>query len=514
MNGHNSNAQSTHGSLDTAGMSLAQVLDQAFDGYRAGDVARAEACCKQVLAQVPDHADALQLMASILCTRDAFDQAISFYNRAIEQAPAHAPLYHSLGVALKRTGQLDQAVTQFEKAIDLRPDYTAALSHLSLVRMEQAKWTQAQAVLTKALSLKPDSVELHNNLGNVLMELARFDQAQTEFEHALRIDPECAQAHHNLSLVLLLKSCFETGWAEYEWRWKNPAFSTPRRPFTQSCWHGSTENVGTLLVWCEQGIGDEAQFASLLPFLQSLGISITLECDARLVCLFARSFPGLTVVPRTNPPHALLDDPAITHQIPIASLPHVLKRDFDQIVSIQPYLQPDPEKRNQFRAKYKTPGDSLLVGISFTSKNTQQGPQRSVSLDQWGPILRTPGMRFVNLQYGDCTAALNQARDLFGVDIVQDTQVNPLTDLDTFCAQIAAMDLVISADNSTIHFAGALGIDVWAMLPRVPDWRWGLASRTTPWYATMRLFRQTELGQWQAVVTHIAEELKVWKDLE
>jgi len=149
----------------------------------------------------------------------------------------------------------------------------------------------------------------------------------------------------------------------------------------------------------------------------------------------------------------------------------------------------------------------VLVGISFRSGNSQEGSKRSVGLEYWGPILKVGGARFVNLQYGECSRQLQVAYERFGVEVLKDERIDPFRALESFAAQVAAMDVVISVDNSTVHFAGALGVEVWTMLPTVPDWRWGLEGDRTQWYPTMRLFRQAERGEWKPVISRVAREL-------
>jgi hypothetical protein len=234
---------------------------------------------------------------------------------------------------------------------------------------------------------------------------------------------------------------------------------------------------------------------------------VIVECDERLVPLLKRSFPGIIVVARTNPPALLLKNPSVTHQIQMGSIPRILGLSPDSMPFQKPFMVFDEGRRNQFRSEYKGDGNPVLVGISFRSGNSQEGLKRSVGLDQWGPILKVSGARFMNLQYGECSGQLQAAYDSFGVRILEDKRINPLKDLESFADQVAAMDLVISVDNSTVHFAGALGVEVWTMLPNVPDWRWGLEGERTRWYLTMRLFRQQERGKWEPVISKVAEEL-------
>jgi Flp pilus assembly protein TadD len=489
----------------------------------------------------PDFAKAHNNLGVALMRLDRIDEAISACRQAVHLQGDFKEAYNNLGLALKKAGKLEDAVASYEKAVGLDPHYAGALSNLGMALICQGRLKEAaeklqkavdlvpnsaeflnnQGILfnrqglfeqaadasEKAIAINPDSVQAHNNLGTALMELGRFSEAEAAFDNAIVIDPECAEAHHNRSLVLLLTARFEDGWDEYEWRWRNESFSTPLRAFSQPLWDGSLEGVTKLLVWAEQGIGDEVQFSGLIRHVLSLGIHVIVECDRRLVTLLQRSFPGIIVVERTNPPAPLLKNSSITHQIPMASIPRVLRLSPDSMSFQNPFLVPDEKLRDLLRSEYKKDGDPLLVGISWRSGNSQEGPKRSVDLTHWGPILNVAGARFVSLQYGACSVELQSAYDRFGVKVLEDERINALVNLEGFAAQVAAMDLVISVDNSTVHFAGALGTDVWTMLPNEPDWRWGLKGDSTRWYSTMRLFRQQQRGNWEPVISKLAGEL-------
>ena len=404
-------------------------------------------------------------------------------------------------------GRFKDAVGNLQKAVSLVPDSAEFRDNLGVLFNRQGRFEEAFSASEKAIAMRPSCVETRNNLGTALMELGRFSEANAAFEKAIAIDPECAEAHHNRSLVLLLRAQFEQGWAEYEWRWRHAGFSTPLRPFSQQWWNGSVEGVAKLLVWAEQGIGDEVQFSGLIRHVLSQGIDVVVECDKRLVPLLRRSFPGVIVVKRSDPPAPLLKDPSITHQVPMASIPRVLGLSPSSMGFQNPFIVPDEKQRERFRSEYKADGDAVLVGISFRSGNSQEGQKRSIGLEHWGSILKVKGARFVNLQYGECSRQLQAAYERFGVEVLKDERIDPLRDLESFAAQVAAMDVVISVDNSTVHFAGALGVEVWTMLPTVPDWRWGLEGDRTRWYPTMRLFRQAERGEWKPVISRVAREL-------
>jgi len=484
---------------------------------RLGRVDEAIAACRQAIYLRGDFKQAYNNLGLALKKKGELENALASYQKAVSLDPEYAEALSNLGMALMAQGRLKEAAANLKKAVSLVPNSAEFHNNLGVLFNRQGHFQEALAECEKAIALRPDYIEARNNLGTALMELGRFAEAKNAFERALAIDPECAEAHHNRSLVLLLSGQFKEGWEEYEWRWRHAGFSTPLRPFSQALWNGSLERVKKLLIWAEQGIGDEVQFSGLIRHIVSRGVHVVVECDQRLVPLLQRSFAGTVIVGRTNPPAALLEDPSITHQIPMGSIPRVLGlsvpprllvEDKSGGISFQsPFMMPDKKQRDGFRSEYKTGGDLVLVGISWTSGNRQEGLKRSIGLEHWGPILKTAAVRFVNLQYGQCSRELQAAYNQLGVEVLQDKRVNPLINLDTFAAQVAAMDLVISVDNSTVHFAGALGVEVWTMLPTVPDWRWGLEGDRTCWYPTMRLFRQDEMGKWEPVISSVAQEL-------
>jgi Tfp pilus assembly protein PilF len=470
----------------------------------------AVASCREAIRLQCDFKEAYNNLGLALKKMGKLEEALASYEKAVDLDPQYARALSNFGMALICQGKLKEAAEKLQKAVSIVPDSAEFLNNLGIIFNRQGLFGQAVAASEKAIVLNPDYVEAHNNLGTALMELGRFSEAEAAFEKAIVINPECAEAHHNLSLILLLTARFEDGWEQYEWRWKNNGFSTPLRPFSQVWWGGSSDGVKKLLIWAEQGIGDEVQFSGLIRQVLARGIDVIVECDRRLMPLLQRSYPGIIVVERTNPPVPLLRDTSITHQIPIASIPRVLRLSPDSMPFQNPFMVPDEKQRNQFRSEYKRNRESLLVGISWKSGNAQEGPKRSVGLEQWGPVLNVAGVGFVSLQYGECSGELQDVCERFGIEVLKDEKVNPIVNLESFAAQVAAMDLVISVDNSTVHFAGALGIDVWTMLPSEPDWRWGLKGDKTRWYSTMRLFRQEQRGNWEHVISKIAGELALF----
>ncbi len=236
-----------------------------------------------------------------------------------------------------------------------------------------------------------------------------------------------------------------------------------------------------------------------------MGDNIIVECDARLIPLFQRSFPKIQFLPRQIPPDPQLFDANIDYQIPMGNLGQWLRCNKDSFTAGN-YLLPCSKRVLQLKGKYRSlSNDKLLIGISWKSINRDIGKTKSTLLEDWTSVLSQDGCYFINLQYGDTKSEIEEyVSDKKHISIYQDKEINPLTDLDGFAAQVSALDLVISTSNTTVHLAGALGQNVWTLLRLVPSWRWMTQRTDTLWYPKMRLFRQQQLGNW----SHVFDEVK------
>jgi hypothetical protein len=319
---------------------------------------------------------------------------------------------------------------------------------------------------------------------------------------ALALKPEYAQARFGLALAQLRGGDFAAGWRGYESRWQSPDHDTPWRDYAEPRWTGEALRAGRLLLWGEQGVGDEIQFAGLLPQAIATGNQIVLDCEARLKPLFARSFPEIEVVSGCGP--AETREKEFGAQLPMGSLPGLYRTSeaaFESTVS--PYLKADQALRQHFRAAY---GRERLIGLAWQTRNQKTGRKRSLNLSRLKPLFALPGVRWVSLQYGDFDALEAQAAAA-GAPLLIDHSVDQMVNMDRFAAQVAAMDQVITIDNSTAHLAGALGVPTWMMLPFAADWRWMERRADTPWYPTLRLFRQPARGDWDSVLDRVRGEL-------
>jgi hypothetical protein len=311
-------------------------------------------------------------------------------------------------------------------------------------------------------------------------------------------------------MIYVLRGDLGRGWDDYEWRLQ---IADNARPIATARWDGAPLAGRSILLLSEQGIGDEVMFASCLPDLlretenSGAGRSF-IECDSRLVPLFARSFPNSAAIAKPADRADLVPVAACDVTEFLGTVPRFLRRrvaDFPRTVG---YLRPDPSLVAKWRASFGRLGSALKVGISWSGGNeAETRRRRSIPLDLWQPIFQVPGVRFINIQYGPAAADATQARRQFGIALDDGTDCDPLLDLDDFAAKLSALDLVLSVDNSTVHLAAALGQPVWTLLPFSPDWRWMLDRETTPWYPTMRLLRCQSVDSWTALLQRTARLL-------
>ncbi len=423
-----------------------------------------------------------------------FAEAERIYRQVLAIDPRQPDGLHLLGMIAYQTGRSELAAELIRKAIAIKGNAPSYHSNLGNVLQSQGDITEAGACYQRALALNPNLAEVHLNLGNIFKALGELDSSLACYERAQVLNPALAEAAVAISMTLLLKGEFSSGWQDFERRWETKEYETPMRAYPWPQWKGERLEAGRLLLWGEQGIGDETMFAGLIPDAIRSENRCVLDCDARLRPLFSRSFPGVEVVAAGAPGSSL----EIAAHLPTGSLPGLFRRSRDAFAATtSPYLVADPLARSRFRAQYSD--GRMLVGLAWHTKNKKTGRRRSIDLPLLAPLLRQPGIQWVSLQYGD-HGALEARAEEAKASILIDREVDQFSSIDLFAAQIAAMDLVITIDNSTAHLAGALGVPTWVLLPFAPDWRWLSTGEDSPWYPTMRLFRQTKLNEWQSVV--------------
>jgi tetratricopeptide (TPR) repeat protein len=467
--------------------------------HRGGRLAEAQALYEQALSLRPDHPEAHNHLGIALAQQGRLDEAAGHYRAALRDDPDNADLLNNLGIVLTARGAWDEAAAVLERAVHLRPGHAAARNSLGVALGEARRLDDAVAHLQEAVRLRPDFTDAWSNLAAALTELGRYDEALAACEQALALRPDHVGAHKHRARLWLLLGDLARGWAEYEWRWRTPG-SAPS--FARPAWDGAPLPGATVLLHAEQGRGDTLQFVRYAPLVRARVGRVVVQAPAGMGPLLARCAGVDEVVERG----AAL--PPFDAHAALLSLPRLLGTTLATVPAAVPYLSADPDLDERWgRELAGFPG--LKVGIAWQGSPEYRGDrQRSVRLRQFAPLMGVAGVHFFSMQKGPGS---EQVREVAGAWPV--TDLGPRLDetagafMDT-AAVVKHLDLVIAADTAVPHLAGALAVPVWLALPFVPDWRWLLGREDSPWYPTMRLFRQPRLGDWNAVLSRLAEELR------
>ncbi len=484
-----------------AHMNLGNILIDLDDAPGALDA------YQRAVALNPELAQAHYNLGNLLQKADQTGDAIACFRRALAIEPDSAETHNNLCEALLAMGDSAGALEHGFVALELDPGLAPAHNNIGNARRKLGEPETAVECYRRALEIDPDYVEAMSNLGITLMDLDRYDEAMAHHRRAVQVQPDYADGHYHLSLALLSQGRLKEGWDEYEWRWQ--AKNRERqRDFPQPLWQGESLKGKTILVCAEQGVGDEVIYSGQVPDLIDDAAAVVLECDPRLVPLFERSFEGVECLPKEDPPVAAARRPDIDYQSPGGSLNRWLRPDVASFPGRPSYLVADGEKRDVLRRRYLKDGGDFLVGISWISKNPDIGEAKSMLLKDWRPLMEIPGLTFVDLQYGDTEAERRDFEKDTGLALHHDPDIDPLLDLDSFAAQVAAMDLVISVSNTTVHMAGALGVPTWVMLNTAPLSCWLKDGETSHLYPSVKLLRQSSPGEWADVIVSAGLRLR------
>jgi tetratricopeptide (TPR) repeat protein len=432
-------------------------------------------------------------------------EAVNACRRAVELDPGLAAAWVNLGNALLEAGENDEATSACDSAVRLAPALAEGWSALAGALHATRRYEAAIDAHRKALAIRPGDPQLHFHLGVTLQHCGRGTEAIPPLRRALEIEPDHAEAHFELSLALLAAGQLHEGWQEYEWRWRRPGAES-RRHQGLPLWSGDMSIPCRLLVWGEQGIGDQIIYGSMINDVLSTPMAVTLEVDRRLVPLYRRSFPRLSVLPKQESPAA--GHGSYDCQAPLASLGRWLRASFESFPRRRSFLDADPSRVDRYRARL-TGNRAAAVAISWRSANREVGSAKSIELRDWLPILQLPDVRFVDLQYGDTESERRLVEQEVGARIKHLPDLDLYGDLEGVAALCAACELVITSSNVTAHIAGALGRPVWLIVPKGNGrfWYWFSGRSDSPWYPTMRIFDQIAPGSWRETLDGVAREL-------
>jgi len=454
----------------------------------------------KVIQFFPDSPDIYLNRGRVLIELDRLEEALDNYDKAINLDPNNAEAYSNRGVVLNYLKRWDESLFSIEKAIKLNPNFAAAYSNRGLVFFEKNFMVEALENFDKAIVLMPDYSDAYSNRGNVLKETMNLEAALTSYEKAIEIKNDNAQAHYNKAITLLLMGNLGNGFLEYEWRWLDKQINkvAGKRSFCKPLWLGSEVIANkTILLWCEQGLGDVIHFCRYTKLVKDLGARVVVEVPKPLIKLLM-SLEGvdLLIEKGRSLPH-------FDFHCPLMSLPLSFKTELHTIPNSVPYIFSNIDKTelwNQRIGKKTKKRIGLVWSGSTWHKNDNN---RSLSFENI--IEKMPcNFEYICLQKevrdSDKTALSKSNIKYYG-ELLFD-----FTDTVALCG---LMDLVISVDTSIAHLAGALGKKTWILLPYIPDWRWLLDRQTTPWYNSVKLYRQTENRSYEQVLERIALDLQI-----
>lgn len=426
------------------------------------------------------------------------DEALAAHRLALQKNPSLAPAAYNLGRFLAEQGKSDQAIELLRQAIESNPRYLRAYNELGVIFQARGEREAALATFQAALDVDPAALE---PLGNLCLMHAwedRFDEVERLHQRALQAAPEQADVHVGYGLLQLRRGRLAEGWSEYAWRWKSAQGRALAQRYPLPVWDGGALGDDSLLVWAEQGLAEQLLFSTLLPDLAWQGGEVTLACDAGLVPLVERSFERLRAVPQDD-----VKDVAdhFDCQIPLGDLPRLFRSAESGFSKRSASLMADADRVAELGAlAMRKAKGRLLVGLALQGPSgVAEGPPD----EAWLPLLETPGCRFIALQPGPPAPALAAK----GLESLDEAPVDWAGDLDGLAAQMAAYDLIIAADETAAHLAGALGVRAWVVLPKLPSWCWMLERDDSPWHPSLRLFRQERVGDWTQPVARLADAL-------
>jgi tetratricopeptide (TPR) repeat protein len=513
-------------------------LGDALQGL--GRLEEAAASYRRALRLRPNYPEAHTNLGNVLNRLERPDEAQAHHREALRLRPAYAEAHSNLGNTLVTQRKYAEAEACYREALRHKPDYAEAHHNLGTALAEQGRLAEAEACYREALRLRPDYIDACGNLATALMGQGKAGEAAAVYERILEYKPDSPDAHLSRAMACLGMGRWEEGWADYEWRWRCPDFGT--MPYTQPLWDASPLDGRTILLWAEQGLGDTLLAVRYAPFVRRRGGTVLLACPKALLRLLA-GFPGVDQVLEQGGPL-----PAFDCHAPLMGLPAVFRTTPETVPAEVPYLFADPALVEHWRreltfagasglcptgshkpeapAKGNVSGASTLcptdphkpeapakgnvpplkVGIAWQGNpRFKADRQRSIPLAQFAALAAVPGVRLFSLQKG---AGSEQLRDVSFpvVDLGNRLDEDAGAFMDT-AAVMKNLDLVIAPDTAVTHLAGALGVPVWLALPFSAHWLWLMNREDSPWYPSVRLFRQRTWGNWEDVFGRMAAEL-------
>jgi tetratricopeptide (TPR) repeat protein len=478
----------------------AGAMETARKFQQAGHFQQAEDIYRRILREQPNNSAVCFSLAFVLQEKGNIEEAVTYYQKTLKLNSQFVDAYYNLGSIFQRTGRLDEAVFYYEKTFQANPRHAMAYNNMGSILQQKGRVDEAIVLYQKSLQYNPGLLSAYNNLGLAFQEKGMFEEAIKCHRKALSLNQEHAIVHFNLGVLLLMHGELEKGWEEYEWRKRMHGYRA--RSFTQPLWDGGDIEGRTILLYSEtgyEGFGDVIQFIRYAPLISERGAKVIVECRNEIRTLL-ENVKGVEQV-ATNNGHL----PAFDLHCPFMSLPFVFRTTLESIPSTTPYITVGRQLVRKWEERIQDNRSKFNIGLVWAGDLRHPRVQyRSCSIEAFQPLSELDGITLFSLQKGDAAKAAKGPAE--GMKIIDYTEA--VSDFADAAACMENLDLIISVDTAAAHLAGAIGKPVWTLLPFVPEWRWLLDREDSPWYPTMRIFRQPSPGDWKSVITHVADEIK------
>ena len=457
----------------------------------------------------PNSYEALYVKGLTLHLLNKIPEAICSFEQSLNIRQDYDEALTALGMCHKINGNLKMAQQYIKKSLEINSDNPKTLYCLATIYIQLGQPILAKELFISALNIDPEYIDPICGLGCLELLKHKDEKALSFFEQAMNLDPLNAEAKVLAATTLLKQEKFESGWKLLTKRVDSYNFKAaipPKNLNYYQPWDGFPLEKGELLVWGEQGIGDQICFVNLINDIYQYVPKVIGLCDQKLLSLFTRSLPMCEWISD----YKQLEQFNITHHIGMLDIAQFCRQSHEDFPNHVGYLVPDKNKVEYFKKKYeKAFPKKTLIGISWKTSNAESGYLRNIDLAHWSTLLEKKFVQFINLQYGNIEQDLCSINSKLYNSIFIDTEVDPLNNLDDFAAQMCSLDLVISIDNSTVHFAGALGVPVFNLLSINSDWKWFKDYPYSFWYPSMNIFRQQKQGNWDEVFTQINKTVEL-----
>lgn len=454
---------------------------------------------QKALELEPNSSYTYQMIGNAYFAKEAYEDAALAFQQVLRLKPATTEALVNLGMILGILKKYDEAISYYEQALAIQPDNAIIHFNLATVLDGLGRYKAAEQCYFRAIAINPNFIEAYINLWLLYYKQGKVKKAASYLSKARSIHPHYPEIAWNEALILLQQGNFKEGWKGYELRLQLLKEHQKRAPISKPRWQGQSFIGKALLIRTEQGLGDSLQFIRYLPLVKELGGRVIVECQRELSALFKATYSGVvdTWIPQGGTP------PIFDYYIDLLSLPFIFQTTLETIPFPQKYLQ--PSLNSVVTEKVKKLSKNIKVGLVWAGNpKYKNDASRSMSLTQYKPLLDLPGFTFCSLQWGKKGIEdIAQAK-------FDDRLINLAAELNDFvdtATAVTELDLVITTDTSMVHLVGALGQKAWVLLSSAPDFRWLLEREDSPWYHSLKLFRQPKVGDWKGVIERVISEL-------